>query len=81
MLIGVPTKVLVPPNEKREPYINDFDQNSQVTVMGDTFHLSINAAGDTFPPFLILTLTYLPKNLSRMVLRCQMNIGEPKIDT
>lgn len=72
----MPKKVLVPPNDKREPYINDFDQNSHVTVM-----VSINAAGDTFPPFLILTLTYLPKNLSRMVLRCQMNIGEPKIDT
>lgn len=74
--VGMPTKVLVPPNEKRGPYINEFDQNSHITAM-----VTINSAGDMFPPFLILPLMYLPKNLSPMVLRCQMNIGRPKMDT
>lgn len=73
--VGVPAKVLVPSNEKIEPYINDFDQNSHVTAM-----VTINAAGDMFPLFMILPLMYLQKNLSPMVLRRQMNIGGVKVD-
>ena len=68
--VGVPTKVLVPPNEKRGTRVNDFSDNSHITAM-----VTINCAGDMFPPFLILPLVYLPRNISPMVVRGQMNVG------
>ena len=74
--IGQPRKVLIPPNEKRGTRVNEFSENSHVTAM-----VTINVAGEMFPPFLILPLAYLPRNISPMVIRGQMNIGGPKMGT
>lgn len=76
--IGQPRKVLIPPNEKRGTRVNEFSEISHVTAM-----VTINVAREMFPPFLILPLAYLPRNISPMIIRGQMNIGGggPKMGT
>lgn len=68
--VGIPTKVLVPPGAKRGPYENKFADNLHITAM-----VALNAAGDAIPPYLILPLKYLPRNVAPMVARNQLNVG------
>lgn len=68
--VGIPTKVLVPPGAKRGPYENKFADNLHITAM-----VALNAAGDAIPPYLILPLKYLPRNVAPMVARNQLNVS------
>ena len=68
--IGNPEKVLVPEGAKGATSTNPFDKNLHITAM-----VPLNAAGDSIPPFIILPLKYLPKNMIPFIARNQVLIG------
>ena len=68
--IGIAEKVLKPPGAKRPSLENEFSKNPHITAM-----VTLNAAGDSFPPYLLMPLKYLPRDVATFVVRDRIIIG------
>ena len=68
--VKIAEKVLVPHGAKRAAVENEFSKTPHITAM-----VTLNAAGDQFPPYLLVPLKYLPRDLATLVLRDRIVIG------
>ena len=68
--IGLPRKVIIPPNEKTGRKIDEFISASHISAM-----ITLNVTGDDFAPFILAPLKHLPKDITSLVLGGKVTVG------